>query len=233
MALPVVNAPKYQLTIPSNGQNISYRPYLVKEEKILMVAMESKDQGQMIQAVKDVIEACTENKIKVNDLPIFDLEYLFLQIRAKSVGETSQIRIKCKECNAPNDYAINLENVKVEGEIKKNFSVQITDDIGVTLKYPTVSSLQHHLKEQGNFAVAMSTIVASIDSIYDKDSVYPAENETRESLNDFLESLNSTQFKKLTEFFNEVPAIRHTVNFKCTGCSEQNTQVVEGLQNFF
>lgn len=236
MALPVVNAPKYQLTIPSNGQNISYRPYLVKEEKILMIALESKDQAQMIQAVKDVIKACTHDSLdNIETLPMFDIEYLFLKIRSKSVGETSDVRVKCSACEKFNDISVNLEKAEVTGEIKKDYKVSITDTVGVVLKYPSVKSIQKnlHSSKGDQLGVALDTVAASIDSIYDENSVFPAENETHESLITFLESLNSEQFKKISKFYEEMPAVRSDASFDCVHCQTHNDVTLEGLQSFF
>lgn len=235
MALPVVNAPKYDLTLPSTGERVSYRPYLVKEEKILMVAMESKDQSQMLQALKDVISACTEGGVNVGKLPVFDLEYLFLKIRSKSVGETSDLILKCTSCDAKNDYQVNLDDVAVQGEIKKDVKIKVTEDIGVVMKYPQVDNIQRAVStgETKGLDLALASIVSSIDSIYDKDNVYPAENETQEELVNFVESLNSDQFQKLAEFFDELPTLRHNVTFKCIKCGEANESSIEGLQSFF
>lgn len=235
MALPVVNAPKYSLVIPSSGETISYRPYLVKEEKILMVAMESKDQNQMLQALKDVIDSCTEGAINIGKLPIFDLEYLFLKIRSKSVGETSDLSFKCSHCETKNDYQIDLEDVQVQGEIKKEVNIKVTDEIGLIMKYPEVNNIQRSIStgESKGLDLAMASIVSSIDSIYDQDNVYPAENETQQDLVNFVESLNANQFQKLAEFFEDLPTLRHEINFKCISCGENNQLKIEGLQSFF
>jgi len=236
MALPKIAAPKYNLVVPSTGEEINYRPYLVKEEKVLMLAMESKDQNQQINALKDVITGCTEGKIKADKLSIFDLEYIFLKLRSKSVGEHSDIMVKCNHCEAKNSISINLEEVEVSGDLQKESNIKLTDTVGVILKYPTVKGFQRTLgkdKNKDNIEQVMSTITSMIDSIYDEEEVYMAENESEKALVEFLESLTSDQFKKITDFMTNMPKLSHDISFDCESCKENNQVVIEGLQNFF
>lgn len=235
MALPRIDSPKYELTVPSTGETVEYRPYLVKEEKILMLAMESKDQNQMIRALRDVIAGCTDGKVQVDKLAMFDLEYVFLKIRAKSVGETSKIGIKCTDCDTKNEFEINLEEVQVQGEVKKEAKIALTDSVGVVLRYPTVKGIQRQLgKNQGNDAeVSMAAVASAIESIYDAENVYSAEDETSESLMGFLDSLTSQQFKKISEYFDDMPRLKHDINYKCKSCGVENKQTLEGLTSFF
>ena len=235
MALPRIDSPKYELTVPSTGETVEYRPYLVKEEKILMLAMESKDQNQMIRALRDVIAGCTDGKVQVDKLAMFDLEYVFLKIRAKSVGETSKIGIKCTDCDTKNEFEINLEEVQVQGEVKKEAKIALTDSVGVVLRYPTVKGIQRQLgKNQGNDAeVSMAAVASAIESIYDAENVYSAEDETSESLMGFLDSLTSQQFKKIAEYFDDMPRLKHDINYKCKSCGVENKQTLEGLTSFF
>lgn len=235
MALPRIDSPKYELKVPSTGAVIEYRPYLVKEEKILMMAMETKDQQQMIRALRDVIAGCTEGKIQVENLAMFDLEYVFLKVRGKSVGETTKVGLKCKSCDHKNEIEINLDDIEVQGEVKKSVKVALTDKIGVVLKYPTVKGIQKQLgKKDGDKAeVTMAAVASSIESIYDENDVYPAEDEKAEDLVNFLDSLTSTQFKKISEYFDDMPRLRHEVKFNCASCKAENSQILEGLTNFF
>ena len=138
MALPKLVAAKYSLEVPSTKEVVEYRPYLVKEEKILMMAFETKDQSQMISALRDTIAGCTEGKVKVDNLTIFDLEYIFLKLRSKSVGETSTLGIKCSDCSKTSQVEINLNDVEVEGDIKPSAKIELTDTVGLMVKYPTV-----------------------------------------------------------------------------------------------
>lgn len=159
MALPVLNAAKYRTVIPSTGKEIEYRPYLVKEEKILMVAMESKDQKQILIALKDVISACVYDDIDVNRLAMFDLEALFLKLRGKSVGETTEIKAKCEKCDAENSQEINFDDIKMPIVTKKNNTIELTDTVGVTLNYPSVAGLEKQDPKASNVDQALAMII--------------------------------------------------------------------------
>jgi|AOAMet2_C49A8_35_1029299.scaffolds.fasta_scaffold03665_2 hypothetical protein len=233
MALPKLVAAKYSLEVPSTKEVVEYRPYLVKEEKILMMAFETKDQSQMISALRDTIAGCTEGKVKVDNLTIFDLEYIFLKLRSKSVGETSTLGIKCSDCSKTSQVEINLNDVEVEGDIKPSAKIELTDTVGLMVKYPTVKGLYRQLQKSNDTDSAMSAVISSIESIYDAENVYASENETDESLMEFIDSLTSDQFKKVTSFFDDMPKLKHKVSFQCQSCKVKNDIEIEGLQNFF
>lgn len=232
MALPIVEVPKYSVTIPSTGESVVYRPYLVKEEKILMIAMESENQEQVMRAVKEVIAACTFNKINVDTLTVFDMEYVFLKLRSKSVGEVSKIGIKCAECSSLNDIEVQLDILEVTKPEEDSSVVMITDKIGVKLRYPTVKDVNVLSKYSGTEA-AMKTIVACIDNIFDDEKVYPAKDSTPKELEQFVEALNSEQFKKMQKFFETMPSLKHDAKFTCSSCGHQNELLIKGLANFF
>jgi phage FluMu protein Com len=233
MALPKLVSSKHTLVVPSTKESIEYRPYLVKEEKILMMAFESKDQSQMITALRDTIAGCTEGKIKVDNLTMFDLEYIFLKLRSKSVGENTKLKVKCIKCETANEVNIDLSSVNVVGEIKPTAKIELTDTVGVMLKYPTVKGLYRQLNSLNEANSALAAIASAIESIYDADNVYPAENESEKSILEFIESLTSDQFKKIVSFFDDMPKLKHDIDFTCTHCKEENKIAVEGLQNFF
>jgi phage FluMu protein Com len=234
MALPKLVSAKHTMKIPSTGQTVEYRPYLVKEEKVLMMAFETKDQSQMVRALRDTVAACTEGQVDVDKLALFDLEYVFLKLRAKSVGETSKLKIKCSDCSTSNEVSVDLNTVAVQGEVKQNAKVQLTDEVGVVLKYPTVKgSYKNTSKAKDDTSQAFAQIAASIESIYDAENVYAAADESPESLNDFIESLTSDQFKKITEFFDDMPKLKHDIEFDCSNCKTHNKITIEGLTNFF
>ena len=232
MALPIVEVPKYSVTIPSTGESVVYRPYLVKEEKILMIAMESENQEQVMRAVKEVIAACTFNKINVDTLTVFDMEYVFLKLRSKSVGEVSKIGIKCAECSSLNDIEVQLDILEVTKPEEDSSVVMVTDKIGVKLRYPTVKDVNVLSKYSGTEA-AMKTIVACIDNIFDDEKVYPAKDSTPKELEQFVEALNSEQFKKMQKFFETMPSLKHDAKFTCSSCGHQNELLIKGLANFF
>lgn len=242
MALPKLNAPKYEMTVPSTGEKISYRPYLVKEEKILMMAMESDDANQMITAVKNVISACTEGALDVDKMTMFDLEYAFVQLRSKSVGESTTIGVKCNSCDAKNDVDIDLSDVQVDVPNEKNANViQLTDTVGVKMRYPSVDTVMSaQAKSEGSDSSAASEVenvfdllVACMDSIYSGDEIFDADQQDRTELLDFLESLNTEQFGRVKDFVENMPTASVTVDFKCVSCSAQNKFDVKGIANFF
>ena len=238
MPLPKIETPKYELTIPSTSEKVTYRPYLVKEEKVLMMAMESDDSKQMARALKEVAVACVDfpaNGTSVDDLAMFDLEYIFSQLRAKSVGETTEVGMTCESCEKKNDIEINLESVYVTEADTKTQSIQLTDTIGVTMKYPSVDAV---MKTQGagdskQLDQVFSLIMSCIDSIYAGDEVYDARQQEQSELNEFVESLNSEQFSRIQQFIEKMPQASLDVSFKCLSCGHDNEYTVRGLANFF
>lgn len=235
MPLPIVESTKYETKLPSTGKKIQYRPYLVKEEKILMIALESGDQKQIMQAVKDTIAACTFNKLNPNDLPIFDLEYVFLRLRAKSVGEISKLNLKCEKCTKNNTVEINLEEIQVNTENLPSSKIKLNDKIGVVMTWPKVDLIAD-ISEENNknkSKLAFDIITGCIESIYDSTKVYPASEQTKEELDQFVESLNQDQFLKIQNFVQSMPKLQHDINFDCVHCKESNSILVKGLQNFF
>jgi len=234
MALPELNTARYQVEIPSTGQTVTYRPYLVKEEKILMMAMESNDTKVIMKTTTDVIKTCIYDDIDVDNLTMFDIESLFLALRSKSVGEKIDLKMKCDGCEHGNEVQVDFEDIKppvINHEEKK---VMLTDTVGVMLKYPSVKDIDR-LSNMGSdeFESAMAMVVACIDTIFDEDNVYDAKNETPKALKDFVESLNNEQFMKLTVFFNQMPALTSLIEFDCVSCGKTNSQELRGLQSFF
>jgi len=235
MALPKLDTPTYQLKVPSTGESVSYRPYLVKEEKILMMAMESNDTNQMMTAVKDVIRSCTSDTVDVNTLAMFDIEYVFTQLRAKSVGEISTIKVKCQECEASNEVDVNLENVRVDVPKSDVQTIALTDTVGVSLRYPSVDAMLKAQADESKSDVdrVFDLIAACIDSIYSGDEVFDAKEQSNKELKEFIESLNTQQFNKIRDFIETIPSAAIDVEFKCVSCSEKNAFEVKGLGNFF
>lgn len=238
MALPQLTAPKYETLLPSSGKAVQYRPYLVKEEKILLVALESKDQKQIVNATKDVVSACTFGKLDVNKLPIYDLEHLFLKLRCKSVGETAEVMLKCKcdDCEGFTPVKINLEEISVVfPEESKSKTINLTDSIGVTLKHFDFEAVQKlDSMREGDVGNTMNEMIISvIDSVFDDNGVYPAKDHSREELVAFVESLSRQQFEKIQAFINAIPTLKKTVKFKCKKCEKDNEVELSGLSDFF
>jgi hypothetical protein len=236
MALPKLSAPRFSVELPSTGQRVSFRPFLVKEEKALLMAATSSDQNSMIDAVKDVLAACVlDDNVNVSNLPFFDLEYLFLNLRAKSVGEVVKLEYRHTggmnysgiECEAVTPVEINLERVKVERNEKHTNKIKITDNLGVVMRYPTISDIK--LVSDGTDELKM--IAKCIVSVYDEENVYEPDN--LQDAVDFIDSLNTQQFAKIMEFIATMPKLKHTFRYKCKGCGQEDTVTLEGLSDFF
>jgi hypothetical protein len=235
MALPKVATPRFSLELPSTGQRVSFRSFLVKEEKILLMAAQSDDPLTMIDAVKDVIASCVNDDIDVNKLPYFDLEYIFLNIRAKSIGEivkmeyrhTDGVNYQGIKCEAVTPVEINLEKIKVErGEGHTN-KVKLDDKLGLELRYPTINDVK--LITSGNDEIEM--LARCILSVYDDNELYEPDN-LDDSIQ-FVESLNSSQFAEIMKFIDTMPKLRHTFKYKCRGCDQEDTVTLEGMSDFF
>lgn len=234
MALPVLNSSKYSVFVPGLNQEVTFRPYLVKEEKILMMAMESNNQKQILGAIKDVIEACVFEKISVNKLAVFDLEVLFLHLRAKSVGERISVNMKCQntECNSETPIEIDLEDINTPEINPNDRIVMLSDDIGLTLRYPSFEDIQRFDPEYlEKIDGIMELVVLCIDSIFDTEEVYEASSDKEKM--EFLENLNSDQFQKIAGFFDSMPSLKHTLEFKCLKCDNDNKVELKGIQSFF
>jgi len=233
--LPKLDSPTYELKVPSTGELVSYRPYLVKEEKILMMAMESNDTNQMMNAVKNVIRSCTSDAIDVNTLAMFDIEYIFTQLRAKSVGETSTIKVNCRKCESSNEVDANLENVRVDVPQSDTQTIALTDTVGVSLRYPSVDAMIKAQADESKSDVdrVFDLIIACVDSIYSGDEIFDAKEQSSKELSEFIESLSTQQFNKVRDFIESIPSAVIDVEFMCMSCSEHNSFEVKGLGNFF
>jgi hypothetical protein len=235
MSLPIISTPKYTLTLPSNGTTVEYRPFLVKEEKILLIAQESDDQVQIIGAIKDVISSCTFGKINPDTLTSFDLEYVFIKLRAKSVGEVSSIGIKCSECEASNNIDVNLDEIEMTSAKDVNHKIALTDTVGVNMKYMSVRDLSalSAKKNTTNADILTDAIIACVDSIYDDTTIYAKENTPKAEMVSFIESLNRSQMQKIEQFMSSMPKLEHTVHFTCSKCKHENDVTLSGVQSFF
>jgi hypothetical protein len=237
MALPRLNTPKYKVKLPSTGKEISMRPFLVKEEKILMIALESQDVEQISEAVKNIIMSCY-GLDDLSELTGFDIEYLFLQLRAKSVGEIISLQTKCQDekCGGVTPLEINIDDIEIINKEQER-TLLLDDDsgVGVTLNYPSLESIAKlDLSEESKVIdVIMSLIVECIDTIFDNDNVYNAQSEGKDEILAFLESLSSEQFGKVQRFFQEAPAVYYKQDVSCVKCNNENTIELRGLNNFF
>lgn len=236
MALPIIETPKYETKIPSTGKKVVYRPYLVREEKLLLIAMESEDQAQIVRAMKDVVKACTFDKVDPDSLCTFDLEYIFLRLRAKAVGEVSKIGLKCEKCTKTTDLQINLDAIDIDMTAKPSNRIMLTDKIGVMMAWPKMSTVEKlDVKDASKMESAMKVILSCVEAIFDDKKMYPANEQSPEEMTAFLESLNQTQFSKIQEYIEAMPKLEHKVKFRCTHkeCAHENAVTLTGIQSFF
>jgi len=236
MALPKITTPTYELVVPSTNEKIKYRPFLVKEEKILLIAMESNENNQILQAVKDIVLECTFNKLDLGDMPMFDVEYIFLQIRGKSVGEISKLSLLCQDDGET--YAnveVDLNDINVEVNENHTNKIELTDEMGIIMKYPTLDAFNDTGISEINSKNMLDVISSCILQIYDKkgEEVFDAKDQTTEELTNFIGDLNSKQFKDLQNFFETMPKLQHTVTVKNPKTEVENKVVLQGLNDFF
>jgi hypothetical protein len=238
MPLPKIATPTYELELPSTGQTVKYRPFLVKEEKLLVIALESEDTKQITTAIKTVIKNCIETKnIKVESLPTFDIEFLFLNIRGKSVGEEIEVNVICPddgETYVP--VKINVDDIKVQRNGDHIKQIKLDDNLMMEMKYPSLDQfIKNNFDLSSNNAMEQSfELVAScVDKIYNEDEVWTASDVTKKELMEFLDQMNSSQFKQIEKFFETMPKLSHTVTVKNPVTDVESEVVLEGLSSFF
>jgi len=234
MALPKLNdKPKYEVVIPSTQKTVRYRPFLVKEQKVLMLAMESQDQKQILSSITDTISSCVEEDISVNKLTTFDVEYIFTQIRAKSVGETATVGIDCEKCEHNNEVVIKIDEIKIDvpQKIKK---IKLNDKYSVTMRYPSYQfMLQDDVINGSSVEQLYSAVRMCLDYLETDEERINFDEETKEEVEQFLDQLDTNQFNEIMEFVNSLPKLTHDVNFKCESCGSDNKIVLEGIKDFF
>lgn len=236
MALPKLNnTPKYDLVIPSINKSVKFRPYLVKEEKILLLAMETKDPAQALDAVLNTIVACVDENIDPNILTTFDIEYMFVKIRSKSVGETSDVGIKCTNCDHTNKVAIDLQSVEVVVP-KIDFMIPLAPDITIEMSYPHFKAMASNKKLTNSTSPTEQTfemIMSVMKAIHTADERIDLKDVTHSELEDFIESMTGDQLQLIKAFVDTIPKMVHDVKFDCVQCHHHNTHTIEGMQNFF
>jgi len=238
MPLPKISTPTYELELPSTGQKVAYRPFLVREEKLLVLALESEDTKQITTSIKSVIKSCIQTKgIKVEALPTFDIEYLFLNIRGKSVGEEIEINVICpddEETYVP--VTINIDDIKVVKDENHNNKIKVDDNIIMEMKYPSLDEFIRNnfdFSEDTTLEQSFELIASCIDKIYTEEEVWASSDVTKKELTEFLDQMNSTQFKQIEKFFETMPKLSHTVTVKNPNTNVESEVVLEGLSSFF
>ena len=236
MALPKLGYPTYELELPSTGKTVKYRPFLVKEEKVLLMALESKDEKQVVSAVKDLIKNCVITRIKVDNLPSFDLEYLFLKIRGASIGENIILTVTCLDDNETQVEAnININDVEIfkpEGHDKK---IMFDENTGLVMKYPSMKEFvdREFLQKEMKTEDVYEFIADSIDQIFDSEEVYDSSTTTKKEFRTFVDSLTTKQFEKIQKFYETSPKLSHTFKVTNPKTNKESSYTIEGLQSFF
>ena len=229
MSLPKLNTPVYEAILPSTDKVIKFRPFLVKEEKVLLTAMEDGSQTALMNAIKTILKNCVQGNLDVERLPLFDIEYLFLKLRSKSIGEISEIGLKCTdtECGGVNQISINMDEIEVTKPEGHNRKIMISDEVGVMMSYPVMKT--SGITEEDGMAIVKDCI----EMIFTEEETHERDSFTSKELDEFIDSMDSKQFAKIKEFFDTMPKLQHTINYKCEKCGEDKEVTLQGLDSFF
>jgi hypothetical protein len=238
MALPMNTAVTYNLTIPSTGKLVNYRPFLIKEEKALLVAQQSESPKVMMDTLKQVIKDCIKDEVDTDALATFDLEYIFLQLRAKSVGEIVELLLKCEACaddaKAVTQVNIDLTKLEVTKGADHTNKIELFGDVGVIMKYPSLDTLEKLGSiGDGDYDKLFDAVSGCIDSIYTTEEVFHTKDQTKQDVLDFLNNLTSDQFAKIQKFFETMPRLRKEISYSCPVCNKKHDKVLEGIGSFF
>lgn len=234
MSLPKLNnVPKYKITVPSTNKEVTFRPFLVKEEKILLIALESQDPVQIATAITDTVISCISEEISRKDLKSYDIEFLFLKIRAKSVGETANLLFKCESCDTENEVSVNLEEIKMN-VVEIDNRIKISNNIYIEMKHPTFESISRNKKliTDSPTTQVFGLIQESISAVLTEDERIDIKDVTDEEFQEFIESMTQEQFTKIREYIESIPKLSHDINYSCKNCNTNNDITLEGLQNF-
>ena len=239
MPLPKINTPTFELVLPSTGKKIKYRPFLVREEKILIMAMESNNTNQITDAIVQIMNDCIITRgIKVEKLSTFDIEYLFLNIRAKSVGETVEVNVTCPDDGETQvQMAIDIDSIKIQKNKAHRDTIKLDKDLSLKLRYPSLSQfIENNFdldENNSNVGQSLSMITSCIDMIYNEEESWNASDSTQKELEEFIEQLNTKQFKQIEKFFSTMPKLSHTIVVKNPKTEVESEVVLEGLAAFF
>lgn len=241
--LPKIDVPVYTVDLPLSKQKIRYRPFLVKEEKILLMAMESEDEKTIIDSIKQVVNNCCLDEIDINDLPILDLEFFFLNLRSRSVGEVVDLQYKCNndiknedgienKCNNLVKLQVNLLDIKPIFEEKHTNKIELSSNLGMVMRYPNFKMLTE-IDSENEVEKIIKIIVNCIDYIYDNENIYYKKDIEEQEMIEFIDSMTKEQFQKVQDFFDSIPKIKKNLNFKCNKCGYKEDIEIEGIQSFF
>ena len=238
MPLPKVNTPTYELVLPSSGKKLKYRPFLVREEKILIMALETEDAKQITSSVIEILNSCILTKgVDITKLATFDIEYLFLNVRSKSVGETVEVNVTCPDDNKTTvSMSIDIDSIKVKKDKNHKNSIKLDDTLSLKLKYPSMEQFienNFEINEGSEVTNTLDMITSCIDVIYNEEESWDASESTKKELEDFVDQLNTKQFKMIEEFFTTMPKLTHTIKVKNPNTKVESTILLEGLAAFF
>tara|TARA_A100001201_G_scaffold43337_1_gene44136 strand:+ start:508 stop:1227 length:720 start_codon:yes stop_codon:yes gene_type:complete len=238
MPLPKINTPTYELEIPSTGKKIKYRPFLVREEKILVMALETEDMGQISNAIVEILSACINTRgVKVQELAMFDIEYLFLNVRAKSVGEKIDVTVTCPDDGETQvQTEIDIDTIRVQKDKDHTNIIKLDDTLSMKLKYPSMDQfVENNFEIEGDGGVdqSLEMISSCIEMIYNDDECWSAKDSTKKEMMEFVEQMNTKQFQEIEKFFATMPKLSHTVVVKNPNTKKDNEVVIEGLASFF
>ena len=238
MALPKLQYPTFKIKLPSNNKEVKFRPFLVGEEKILLMAMESGDMKDIVTAVEQIITACSLSKIDAGNLPIIDVEYFFLQLRAKSKGEVVELKYTCDKCETEIDFEMNIEKVTIKRDKNHTNKIIIDDEMGIIMKYPTLNiaglvSIDEDTETVNEVENHFNMLKMCMESVYDKESVHLMKDETEEEVDNFMNSLKEQVIIDATNFIKTSPEVIYKAKLECSNCDWKDTVIVKGLQNFF
>jgi hypothetical protein len=241
--LPKIDVPIHEVKLISTGKPVRFRPFLVKEQKLFLMASESEDPKEIVTVIRQVLKNCVLDEIDIDNLPTFDLEYLFMHLRARSVEEVVDLRYKCnnlvkdeageeKKCTGVVEFKLNLLEVEPSKDPNHINKIEITENLGICLKYPTFEMIQKY--EDANENEIISKILADcVDYIYDKEQIYRAKDSTREELEEFIDNLQQKDLEKIKKFFDTMPELKKNIHFKCPKCSYEEDITLKGMQSFF
>ena len=243
MILPKLDTPTYELNLISTGKPVRYRPFLVKEQKMFLMSAESEDTKELITTIRNVLKNCLLDEVDVDNLPSFDLEYLFMNLRARSVEEVVNLKYKCnnnvkneegkeKKCNHVVEFDVNILEIEPTTYDNHTDKIQINEKVGIRLKYPTFEMFQKYDNLDQSEAM-LQVLVDCIDYIYDEEQMYYSKDATRKELEEFIDNLQQKDLEKFKEFFNTMPELKKDLNFDCPKCEHKETITVKGMQNFF
>jgi hypothetical protein len=241
--LPKLDVPIYTVNLISTGKTIRFRPFLVKEQKLFMMASESGDANEMVSTIRQVLKNCILDDIDVDSLPTFDLEFVFMNLRARSVEEVVDLRYKCNnvvknekgeenKCNGVVEFKLNLLEIQPTKNEKHKNKIQLTDNLGICFKYPTFEMIQRYEKMSEN-QIMLQILIDCIDYVYDKENIYYAKDSSSKELEEFIDSLQQKDLEKFKDFFDTMPEIKKDVQFKCPKCNYEENILIKGMQSFF